>query len=236
MEINLEAFIGQELSDTEIAKMVARQEYALGWMQVQVEQAALKVVDKEGSVLHGCLQFERRVTPLAIEGDPTSGRKPLLFDSFTIPLPNLEIPGHKPPSWTIGFAVSAMHAMFPEECPLFPRRVDGVLAYDGEEISAEQEAACRVKAGKAVMRKIKELMAEPDAMIGQVYYAELAESVSKKDGKTYRNLSNHSPELPEGETLLQGKALYEETEVVVEEPKKAAKGAKAPAGKVKGKR
>jgi hypothetical protein len=238
MDINFDALIGQEVSDAEIAKLVARSEYALGWMQVQVVEAKLGVVDKEGSSVYGCLQFNRRVSPLAEHNDTTSGKRPYMFDSFFLPFGNPQIPGHKAPAWTMGLCMQAMNAMYPDECPLYPRKANGVLTYNGEEISSDQEKACRLAAGKALINKLKELMADPDTMVGQVYYAENAESVSKKDGKVYRNLSNHTAELPSDAQLLQGESLIEEEEVEVPEVKAAkpkANGKTAPVAK-KGKK
>lgn len=218
-----------DFTDAEIKKATKRATYAEG------THARWIVTDaSRGEAKSGHLQLSFKCAALRDVDDANSKEKRLIFDKMFIPKVNPNRPGHKAPN-TYGLCVRTLHAMFPEDVPLEPRRDgEGNIIFKGEIIDKGDEEAARDECKTATFDKIKEVWADPSLLVNQAFYA-----VVKVDGE-YTNLDRHSDEPvtdKEGNVLelTAPENFYgsddEETEEVEEKT-----AAKKPAAKTNGKK
>jgi hypothetical protein len=215
MDINFRELAQQiDVTDASVADLVAREDYRLGAYALLVDDANINLVDK--GKMEGFLQVVMKVLPLADPDDVTSGVKPGMRDSFYIPL---RPDGGEIPAWVFSICMRALHAIFPDDVPTYPRRdkESGNYIYNGEEIDKSQIDACRLDAGKRLMLKVQQILeTEAQCLVNQGYFAKYQ---LDKNGE-YRNLNAHSSEAYEDEDLV--------TEDMMEKQKPAAAGAEEP--------
>ena len=105
-----------------------------GWRQWLITGAE-RSVSKD----NGYLMITLSTRALAVEGDPTSIKGPNVRNNIVLPLKNPSRDDHRPPN-TAGICHATLRALYPDEIPDYPRRVNGKLTYLGQTIDAADEA------------------------------------------------------------------------------------------------
>lgn len=121
----------------------------------------------------------------------------------TFPLINEEVKDHAAPD-TAGMVIPQVQALWPEECPLYPRRDPKTkeMMYKGEAIEPSSEEDAASEAADACMEFIDALERDPSKWEGREAYAKI---YYQKDKQTqivsdFPSLGNWQAELREGQT------------------------------------
>ena len=137
-----------------------------GWRQWLITGAE-RSVSKD----NGYLMITLSTRALAVEGDPTSIKGPNVRNNIVLPLKNPSRDDHRPPN-TAGICHATLRALYPDEIPDYPRRVNGKLTYLGQTIDAADEALARMSVTELLYSKLRTLWRDPEQLIGHAYYAE----------------------------------------------------------------
>lgn len=210
-----------------IKKAAARKGYKAGIYAKWIVVDSGKDVSKNGHLV-----IKRKVKALRDPDDANSTAKPTLFADMYLPKINKNFPGHKAPD-TMGLIIRDLHAMFPEDVPLYPRREGDVLVFKGQEIEKGDEEACRDEVNEAVAEKLNALWADPGQLVGMAFWASY--DTNKKDPQ-YKNLDKITPERDESMEMTAGDQLLDddaEDEAEAEEAPKTKAPVKAAKGKGK---
>ena len=202
-----------------IKKAAARKGYRAGIYCKWLVTDAGKTVNKNGHLV-----IQRKVKALKDPEDANSTAKPVLFADMYLPKVNKNHPGHKAPD-TMGLVIRDLHAMFPEDVPLYPRREGEALVFKGEEIEKGDEEAARDEVNEAVAEKLNDLWSNPGQLVGMAFWATY--DTNKRDPQ-YKNLDKITPEKDETLEVTDGEQLVDdaEEEGETEKPTKPAKPAK----------
>lgn len=206
----------------DIAKHSARPALTDGWYQWLCTDAQTTVAKS------GHLMIDTRNAPLAEVDDPSSKvQKFAVRDNIILPFDNPNVEGHKAPN-TAGLCHAKLLALFGEDViPDYPRVVDGVLQYKGEEIEKAEEGEIRQEVTKLVFEKLQELWADPSTLVDQAFYGK------KVQNGDYSNISTPRSALPDGMQLVPRDEWEKAPEVKAKTNGHAAKNGKAPAKKGK---
>lgn len=161
-----------------------------GAYKMVVDGATCKANDNGDAVVN------LRVSPLDPE-DGETRRRPNLFHRMVLPLRNEEVPDHVPPDWAKRTSQELLCALFPEEIPLPPQRIDGSWQFAGEEIDPSEVEEKREEATEALMRKCAEVAENPAILKDYTFFAKV---VHREGG--FVNLTKIGTDLPAGETLV----------------------------------
>jgi hypothetical protein len=179
---------------------------------------------------NGNYQIRMPVQALRDPEDANSTVSRTVYNNLTLPQQNPHFPGHEEPD-TAGLCAQLLRAMFPEEIPEMPYRIDGVLQFQGEAIEKSEEQTKREEVMKAVHDKLDDLWDNPEPLVGQCYYGGYERS--KKDPQ-YLNIVNPSAEpkqeLTPPDQLVEGPTSAAASQAP-QEAKKAAKPKPASVGK-----
>jgi hypothetical protein len=171
---------GWSYNQADVIAAAARPQLTEGLYQWVVDFASTKV-DEDGN-----LNLSARVSPVL----QATGHAPLPLRN-----PDTEnFPDHTPPeAWR--FAILA-EAIFPDECPGKPIKVDGVWMYNGEEIDAEDVEEKRQEASQAVFDMAVKLAEDTSLLKDSTFYG-----ICKTNGD-YQNVNRPMAKLPDDAQLV----------------------------------
>lgn len=207
----------------DIAKHSTRPALVDGWYQWLCTDAQTTVAKS------GHLMIDTRNAPLADLNDSTSKvQKFAVRDNIILPFDNPNFEGHKAPN-TAGLCHAKLLAIFGEDViPDYPRVIEGVLTFKGEEIEKAEEGEARQEVTTLVFEKLQELWADPSSLIDQAFFGR------KIQNGDYSNIEKPRSVLPDGVELLP-RDQWEAVAEVKAKVKAPAKNGK-PVTKVNGKK
>lgn len=176
----------------EVENLLEREAIPDGYYAVQLGAGTAKI-DKKGN---------RTVSVLChLVGDPNDPQESRLdlafFNRIMLPLINKNVPGHKRPQWG-SQTLALIHAVFPEEVPMNPRReADGSYSFKKRPLADDDYDDAMDEMNIAFKTKLEEIEANPLLLKGRVFFAEVKTS---EDGWT--NLKSPTPEPIEGITYV----------------------------------
>lgn len=191
MDTQVEKPTDISFTSDDIAKHSTRPSLTDGWYQWICTQAETTVAKS------GHLMIDTRNAPLAEADDPSSKvAKFAVRDNIILPFDNPNMADHKAPN-TAGLCHAKLMAIFGEdEIPDYPRVVDGVLTYKGEEIQKVDEQAYREEVTALVFHKLQELWQDPTPLVDQAFFAK------KIQNGEFSNLTTPRAVLPDGVELV----------------------------------
>ena len=173
----------------DIAAAASKQSLSLGWFRFLTTDAKLQIAKS------GHYMIVTRNEPLTDPDDPDSAVSRLsVRNNLVMPFDNPDVEDQKAPN-TTGLMGQALRA-YGYDLPQYPRVIDGVLTYNGEEIEKAEEDACRQEAVQAIWDACLALMQDPEQLVDQAFYAK---TVQNGD---FLNITSPCAELPEGEMLV----------------------------------
>jgi hypothetical protein len=201
-----------------VERAKSRRGYVNGWYHIRCTNAKKQEPHEESGNLRSDLTF----APLRKDG--TEG-KPGIRHFMTYPLENPNIAGHEAPQ-TEGMTIPIVQALFPKECPLYPRTDTKTkkLMYKGKAIEKDNIETCREEAATTCLDKLDKLEMDPEPFVGKECYAK----VFYQDGSDFPKLGTFMAELPAGAVLVDEKEWFGMV-------KSASKAAAPALGKTKGK-
>lgn len=224
-----------DFNDEDIARGAKRDQIPFGWHRFIVTSAERKIGATEKTM--GNLTINMQVCALQDQDDPNSKVRPPMYQNLTIPIANPEVPGHTTKTWMTGMAMQFLASVFDEEVFTFPRKIDGVLTYKGEEIDKEDEEECRKDAVKRMLNKCKELWADPTLLLDCVFYGEVIQNGDYVNIKGIRaELGTDKDGNPIELVDLSGGSVIKEAPKMINTKKATKKTAKKPVKKTSKKR
>ena len=176
-------------TDDDISQDVKRKQYAAGWYALLCTGNTPKISQAGG------VMFVQQWSPLKDASDPESKARQHIRDYMTLPFANPAVEGHKAPN-TLGLCHGRLLAVSFPGVLEYPRTVDGVLVFDGEEISKEDSEAARKKVAASTRDLLLEVYNDPSKFVGCVAFGEVA-----VDGD-YNKIKRFRSSLPEDAELL----------------------------------
>jgi hypothetical protein len=175
-----------------VERASTRKSYVNGWYRVRCTQAKRQEPHEESGNHRGDLNF----APL--RKDDTEAKPGMRF-FITYPLENEDIPNHEAPE-TEWQTIPLVQALFPKECPLFPRtdKKTQKLMFKGKVADKANTKELTEEASIACLDKLVALEKDPEPYVGKECYLQ----VYYKEGNDYPQLGKFCTELPAGETLV----------------------------------
>lgn len=176
-------------TDDDVSRDVQRKLFAEGWYALLLTS---NFADENKT---GSLRFTQKFAVLEDPTDHTTQSAQKILNYMTLPFDNPKKPLAKLPD-TLGICYSQLKALGGDvggDLPKYPHKVDGVLTFEGSEISKDDYKECQKKVSRATRDRLIDLHEEPSSMEGHSCwgYVEI-------DGE-YNRITRFRSELPEGE-------------------------------------
>src|SRR5687768_10030593 len=154
-------------TEDDVSRDVQKKRYTPGWYQLLCTTNNPKVSQKTSS-----LMFQQNWVPLKEENDAESKGGQAIGNFLTLPFANPDVAGHTAPN-TVNICHALLRAVggeLADGIPDYPRKVDGTLYFEDEEIAKEDEEEARKKVARATRDRIIELYDDPSQLEGYTAY------------------------------------------------------------------